>query len=131
MSHHLDSPAARQDPRLDITDLYVFRGERGTAFVVNVSHSIAGTDIPRGFHPDGHYEFKIDGDGDAVEDLTYRFTFGPRDADGAQTYELHRLTGPDAGDPHAGGFLLARGATGSTTALEEGARVWAGEAGDP
>jgi hypothetical protein len=24
MSHHLDSPIARQDPRLDITDLYVF-----------------------------------------------------------------------------------------------------------
>ncbi len=30
MSHHLDSPIARQDPRLDVTDLYVFRGERGT-----------------------------------------------------------------------------------------------------
>ncbi len=26
MSHHLDSPIARQDVRLDITDLYVFRG---------------------------------------------------------------------------------------------------------
>jgi hypothetical protein len=33
MSHHLDSPIARQDIRLDITDLYVFRGESGTAFV--------------------------------------------------------------------------------------------------
>ena len=36
MSHHLDSPIARQDIRLDITDLYVFRGETGTAFVINV-----------------------------------------------------------------------------------------------
>ena len=42
MSHHLDSPIARQDIRLDITDLYLFRGERGTAFVINVCHSIAG-----------------------------------------------------------------------------------------
>jgi hypothetical protein len=42
MSHHLDSPIARQDIRLDITDLYVFRGERGTVFVINVCHSIAG-----------------------------------------------------------------------------------------
>ena len=29
MSHHLDSPIARQDIRLDITDLYVFRGKNG------------------------------------------------------------------------------------------------------
>ncbi len=41
MSHHLDSPIARQDVRLDITDLYVFRGEAGTVFVINVCHSIA------------------------------------------------------------------------------------------
>jgi hypothetical protein len=31
MSHHLDSPIARQDIRLDITDLYVFRDEVGTS----------------------------------------------------------------------------------------------------
>ncbi len=42
MSHHLDGPIARQDVRLDITDLYAFRGETGTVFVVNVCHSIAG-----------------------------------------------------------------------------------------
>ena len=42
MSHHLGSPIARQDVRLDITDLYVFRGEMGTVFVINVCHSIAG-----------------------------------------------------------------------------------------
>ena len=41
MSHHLDSPIAREDVRLDITDLYVFRGETGTVFVINVCHSIA------------------------------------------------------------------------------------------
>ena len=46
MSHHLDSPIARQDVRLDITDLYVFRGETGTVFVINVCHSIAGTFRP-------------------------------------------------------------------------------------
>ena len=45
MSHHLDSPIARQDIRLDITDLYLFRGESGTVFAINVCHSIAG-DIP-------------------------------------------------------------------------------------
>ena len=53
MSHHLDSPIARKDVRLDITDLYVFRVETGTAFVINVCPSIAG-DIPiPGYHPEG------------------------------------------------------------------------------
>jgi hypothetical protein len=36
MSHHLDSPLAQQDVRLDITDLYVFRGDDGTVFAMNV-----------------------------------------------------------------------------------------------
>ena len=69
MSHHLDSPIARQDIRLDTTDLYVFRGEVGTVLVINVCHSIAGAVRSPGFHPEGMYEFKIDLDGDAVEEI--------------------------------------------------------------
>ena len=60
MSHHLDSPIARQDVRLDITDLYVFRGERGTVFAINVCHSIIGNIPVPGYHPEGMYEFKVD-----------------------------------------------------------------------
>jgi hypothetical protein len=85
MSHHLDSPAARQDVRLDITDLYVFRGAEGTVFVMDVNHSLAtevtGVQAPAGYHPEARYEFKLDTDGDAVEDLVYRFVFGPLDID--------------------------------------------------
>ena len=51
MPHHLDSPIARQDVRLDITDLYVFRGETGTVFVMNVCHSIAGNNSDAGLPP--------------------------------------------------------------------------------
>ena len=79
MSHHLDSPIARQDVRLDITDLYVFRGQVGTAFVINVCHSLGTPKIP-GYHPEGMYEFKVDLNGDAVEEVTYRLTFDERDA---------------------------------------------------
>jgi hypothetical protein len=84
MSHHLDSPIARQDIRLDITDLYVFRGETGTVFAINVCHSIFGPIPAPGYHPEGMYEFKIDLNGDAIEDLTYRFTFNERDRQGNQ-----------------------------------------------
>jgi hypothetical protein len=131
MSHHLDSPIARQDVRLDITDLYLFRGERGTAFVINVCHSIAGKIPTPGFHPEGMYEFKIDLDGDAVEDLTYRITFDPRDARGTQRFQVRRIAGAEAVDPDAAGALVAEGATGKAVQAETGLRVFAGKAGDP
>ncbi len=131
MSHHLDSPIAREDVRLDITDLYLFRGETGTAFVINVCHSIAGAIPVPGYHPEGMYEFKVDLDGDAVEDLTYRITFDERDGAGRQRFVLRRIAGREAADPHAAGTVLAQGTTGETVTTPSGLRIWTGKAGDP
>ncbi|MGA2894503.1 MAG: DUF4331 family protein [Xanthobacteraceae bacterium] len=131
MSHHLDSPLARQDIRLDITDLYVFRGETGTVFTINVCHSIFGKIPTPGYHPEGMYEFKIDLNGDAVEDTTYRINFDERDSAGQQRFVLQRITGAKAVDPHAAGTVLAKGTTGETVTGADGLRVWAGKAGDP
>ncbi|WP_263357660.1 DUF4331 domain-containing protein [Acidicapsa ligni] len=130
MSHHLDSPIARQDLRLDITDLYVFRGETGTAFVLDVCHSIGKPPIP-GWHPEGMYEFKVDLNGDAVEELTYRLTFEERDAQGKQKYTIRRIEGKEAVDPHAAGKVVAHGTTDETVSTPSGLRAWAGHAGDP
>ena len=131
MSHHLDSPIARQDIRLDITDLYAFRGETGTAFVMNVCHSIFGPIPAPGYHPEGMYEFKVDLNGDAVEDVTYRLTFSERDKSGNQNYVVRCIRGAEATDPHAPGAVVAEGTTGETVATPSGLRVWAGKAGDP
>ena len=131
MSHHLDSPIARQDIRLDITDLYVFRGETGTVFVIDLCHSIFGPIPVPGYHPEGMYEFKVDLDGDAVEDLSYRFTFGERDAHGKQRYVVRRIEAADAVNPDAPGTIVARGTTGETVTTPAGLRVWADKAGDP
>ena len=130
MSHHLDSPIARQDLRLDITDLYVFRGETGTAFVINVCHSIGKPPIT-GYHPEGMYEFKVDLNGDAIEEITYRLTFEERDAQGKQKYTVRRISGKDAVDPHAVGTVVAQGVTDETVTTPSGLRAWAGHAGDP
>ncbi len=130
MSHHLDSPIALQDLRLDITDLYVFRGETGTAFVLNVCHSIGKPPIP-GFHPEGMYEFKVDLNGDAVEELTYRLTFEDRDAEGKQKYTIRHIIGKEAANPHATGTVVAQGQTDETITVPSGLRAWAGRAGDP
>jgi hypothetical protein len=122
MAHHLDPPIARQDVRLDITDLYLFRSETGTVFVINVCHSIAG-DIPTpGYHPEGMYEFKADLNGDAVEELTCRSTFEERDPAGKQRFASRRLTGADAVDPHAPGTVVTQGITGQTATTAFGLR---------
>ncbi|MDN3352184.1 DUF4331 family protein [Actinomadura sp. DC4] len=126
MSHHLDSPLARQDPRLDISDVYVFRGTAATVFVMNVN-PLSGAG---GFHPEGRYEFRVDTDGDAVEDHTFVFTFGERDARGDQAMEVRRLDGADARVREAPGLLLAYGRTGQEVGAG-GVRVWAGPAADP
>jgi hypothetical protein len=131
MSHHLDSPIARQDVRLDITDLYVFRGETGTALAINVCHSIAGPIPVPGFHPEGMYEFKIDRNGDAVEERTYRFTFDARDGNGEQRFVLRRIDGTDAVNPDAAGTVVAEGTTGDAVTTADGLRIWTGKAGDP
>lgn len=127
MSHHLDSPAARQDPRLDISDVYLFKGASGTVFVMNVNPMSASG----GFHPEALYEFKIDTDGDAVEDVTLRFAFLPADSAGRQSFELRQLSGAEAADRYAAGTVVATGRTEEIVVGEAGIRVFAGLAGEP
>ncbi|MFI8002880.1 DUF4331 family protein [Streptomyces sp. NPDC086010] len=131
MSHHLDSPAARADARLNISEVYVFRGERGTVFVMNVCSDSAGPDAPKGFHPEARYEFQIDSTGDDVANLAYRFAFGVADADGVQALELRKLVDQDTADDAAEGTALLAGVTGRALGEEGGPRVWTGRAGDP
>jgi uncharacterized protein DUF4331 len=131
MSHHLDSPLARQDVRLNIADLYVFRGETGTVFVVDVCSSTAGSIPIPGWHPEGMYELKVDLDGDAIEELTYRFRFDAQDPAGRQRFELRAIAGAQARDPDAPGTVLASGTTGEALTTPTGLQVWAGKAVDP
>jgi hypothetical protein len=131
MSHHLDSPLARRDSRLNITDQYVFGATGVTVFVLNAGTSLAGNESPSRFHPEGRYEIKVHLDDAPDEALTFRFTFAEADGDGHQDFVVERLTGAAATDDTAGGQVLVRGRTGETAALPTGGRVWAGRAADP
>lgn len=131
MSHHLDSPASRRDPRLNLTDLYVFGGETGTVLTLAVNTSLAGADRVPGFHPEARYEFRVHLDGSPQESLTYRVAFGERDGTGFQAITLFRLTGEDARGDGAAGTEVAAGRTGETVAGPGGLRLWAGAAADP
>jgi hypothetical protein len=126
MSHHLDVPAAREDGRVDLCDLYVFDGaDPSTAVLVMTVNPDAGVTSPTTFHPDVVYEFKIDTNGDALEELSYRVRFGAPDANGEQPLTVLRARGESA-QSGADGELLAQGHTDEEVRLTTGGRVWAG-----
>src|SRR5205807_171096 len=68
---HLDGPMVMQDGRLDLTDIYAFKHGSNSVLVMDV-HPLAGVLSPVTFHPTASYEFKVDNNGDAKEDLTYK-----------------------------------------------------------
>src|SRR6185437_8743085 len=129
MSHHLDTPLARQNGRLYLDDLYVFPGQDSTVLVMDVNSTITGPDIQPGFHPEGRYEFKVHLDGDEYEVMTYRVSFAELGPDGRQDLRLHILAGEEAREDAADGRLVLEGRTGET-ASRGGTRIWAGRIAD-
>src|SRR5215510_8855568 len=95
---HLDGPMAKSDGRLDITDVYAFQSPSNpanTVLVMNVD-PVAGVLSPTTFHPDASYDFKIDTNGDAREDITYKVTFSAV-TNGVQNVLLRRVPADGAG----------------------------------
>ena len=126
MSHHtipvLISGFPSEDARLDLRpDLFAFPkpGDSSKSILIMNVHPSAGV-IPPGptttepFAPDALYELKIDTNGDAVTDITYRARFSSG-KDGAQTVTLRRLEGSQAAGADDGGEIIVAGALVSTT----------------
>jgi hypothetical protein len=130
MSHHLDTPLARQNGQLYIDDLYVFPGDQSTVLVMDVNSTITGPDVQPGFHPEARYEFKVHFGEEEFETLTYRVSFGERDTQGRQALQLRVLTGDEAREDAAAGSLVLEGRTGET-ASQNGTRIWTGRVADP
>ena len=49
MSHHFDTPTAREDPRINICDLYLFAGAPGTTVMAMTVNPDAGRSAPETF----------------------------------------------------------------------------------
>jgi hypothetical protein len=130
MSHHLDTPLARQNGQLYIDDLFVFPGDHSTVFIMDVNSTVTGPDVQPGFHPEARYEFKVHFGASDVETLTYRTSFGAPDSGGRQPLQLHVLTDDEARDDAADGALVLEGQTG-VAAIGDDVRIWAGRIGDP
>ncbi len=81
-SSHREAPAITRSPQVDGTDFYMFRSyEAGRSDFVTLIANYNPLQDPFGgpnYYPlsrDAHYDIHIDNDGDAVEDITFRFQF--------------------------------------------------------
>ena len=113
---HLESPNAKANHALDITDIYAFDGanSKNTVLVMNVN-PLAGVVSGTKFATDGTYRFNIDRTGDEVADDVYTVTFGAVDAsNGKQPLTLKKdgttvLTGKTGNANNGGGAKLYAG----------------------
>jgi hypothetical protein len=81
-SSHREAPGITKRPKVDGTDFYMFRSyEAGREGYVTLVADYLPLQDPYGgpnyftLDPDARYEIKVDNDGDAREDLTFRFRF--------------------------------------------------------
>lgn len=128
MSHHFNSPAAKADGRLNLTDLYVFptSGEF-TTFVMSIGPDAGqGKSSPEALHPDATYDFNIDLNGDLKEDLRFRLAYSE---DGS--WKIHQQLGFDENRGATGSQIGQANVIGETIKLPSGGRVWFGLAADP
>jgi uncharacterized protein DUF4331 len=134
---HLDAPGLTPpggDTRMDITDVYAFQSPsnpENTVLIMGVN-PLAG-ELNDGTFRAGNasYAFKVDTDGDARENLTFRITFSQPDESLAQrvTIGLNPGVDSDLGGPMRN--RIGKGMTNEVIALDGGGMAFAGVMDDP
>jgi hypothetical protein len=130
MSHHFDTKLAKEDPSLNLCDFYLFEGSPGTTVMAMTVNPDVGLSAPDALHPEGLYAFRFDLNGDAREEITFKFRFGePHHADNdghthVQSFQVRSATGEDA-IRGAAGDLLVEGETGKVE-TESDVRAYVG-----
>jgi hypothetical protein len=126
MSHHFDTKLAKEDPSLNVCDLYLFQGASDTTVMAMTVNPDVGLSAPDTLHQEGLYAFRFDLNGDAREEVVFKFRFDePRHVDGdedlhLQKFQVSRATGDAiSGDK---GELLIEGETGK---VHSGPRIHA------
>jgi hypothetical protein len=135
MSHHFDTPTAREDPRINICDFYLFEGTKGNTVMALTVNPDAGLSAPDTFRDEALYAFRFDLNGDAKEELAFKVRFGAVDhaaGDGhnhVQHFEIRLSTGIQA-LKGIEGELIASGVTGTPISGKDGVKAFAGLAPD-
>jgi hypothetical protein len=119
MSHHFDTKLAQKDPSMNICDMYLFQGSPGNTVMAMTVNADAGLGSSDALPDEALYAFRFDLDGDAHEDVVFKFRFGhPRHVDRdehkhVQSFQVRRAVGEQIGGD--AGDLLVEGLTGSVS----------------
>jgi hypothetical protein len=120
MSNHYSAANLKfpgDDPRLDLTDLYVFQAPddpRMTVLIIDVNPSTTGMSamppflMKSDFHPNGIYRINIDTNADAQADTAFTFVFSEL-RNGMQTGTAYYATGPESRLTEPAGKVLIAG----------------------
>jgi len=124
---HLDAPTVKKDGRIDINDVYVFhpgpsQNNLGRTVLAMTVNPAAGVISGKTFRPNARYEFLIDTNGDARQDITVRTQFASVE-NGEQDYTVRWIKGGDS-------KVIARGET-EEVESEDGVKTYAGLRDDP
>jgi hypothetical protein len=96
VSHHFDTPTAREDPRLNLCDMYLFAaGQHRTVMAMTVNP--AATPATRApFRSEAVYAFHFEAAEERGELVSFKVRFDESDAAGFQQPELLRANGTSA-----------------------------------
>src|SRR6201986_164806 len=123
MSHHFETKLAKKDSRMNICGMYLFPGSPGNTVMAMTVNADAGLGSSDGLPDEALYAFRFDLDGDAHEDVVFKFRFDhPKHAEGdehkhVQTFQVRRAVGEQIGGD--AGELLAEGVTGGVSSSAE------------
>jgi Domain of unknown function (DUF4331) len=127
LSHHFDTPTAREDPRLNLCDMYVFAGSPHTTVLAMTVNPAATAETSAPFRDEAIYAFRLDTDGDRREDVSFKVRFAEHA--GSQRFDVIRSDRTPGG---LDGDVVLRGdldvVTDPTTT---GVRAFAGVVLDP
>jgi hypothetical protein len=122
MSHHFDTKLAKKDPTMNICDMYLFPGSHGNTVMAMTVNADAGLGSSDALPDEALYAVRFDLDGDAREDVVFKFRFGhPNHVDGdehkhVQSFQVRRAVGEQIGGDS--GDLLVEGMTGSVSSAD-------------
>lgn len=93
MSHHFDTKLAKDEQSINVCDFYLFGGVPGTTVMAMTVNPDVGLSVPDILHTEGLYAFRFDLNGDAREEVAFKFRFSePRHAGNDDHAHVQKFT---------------------------------------
>jgi Domain of unknown function (DUF4331) len=122
LSHHFDTPTARQDPRLNLCDMYLFAGSPLTTVMAMTVNPAVTAQTSAPFRDEAVYAFRFDTNGDRREDVSFKVRFDERED--SQSFDVIRADhAPDGLD---GDVIVSARLGVATEGTTPGVRAFAG-----